>query len=202
MYRDIAQRMEDVVGAPMRVPPLDDTALDARTQALVNRLQAFHGLPPQKKAHDFYGMLARSPGTFAAFLDMGTVLSTDSTIGGRERELAVLRVGWLCGGPFVWGEHVIVARREGITPEEIERVIEGSQADGWGAKDRALLAAVEELHTDAMIADATWAELSRHFDERQLVELLMLVGHYHLTVFVQNALRVRLNPYNEGLEAR
>jgi alkylhydroperoxidase family enzyme len=140
-----------------------------------------------------------SPAVFASFLELGTELSSSATIPPRERELAILRVGWLCGAPYEWGEHVIVARRVGLSEEEIERVIEGSAAAGWTERERTLLRAVEELHVDAMIADATWADLARHFDERQLIELPMLVGHYHTTAFVQNALRIPLGPKNRGL---
>jgi alkylhydroperoxidase family enzyme len=202
MYRDSEQRMEEVVGGAARIDALDDSALDQRIWDLVDRLQKFHGLPPQREIHHFYGTLAHTPGAFAAFLDLGTELSTASALDARSRELAILRVGWLLGGPYVWGEHVIVARREGLSPDEIERVIEGSPAEGWGDRERALLKGVEELHADAMISDATWADLAAHYDERQLVELPMLVGHYHLTIFVQNALRIRLNPHNAGLPSR
>jgi alkylhydroperoxidase family enzyme len=198
-YRDSVLRTEEVVGSPARLDALTNTALDRRTRELIDRLHEMHGLTPREEVHDFFGTLARSPGIFAAFLDMGTELSSSSTIDPRLRELAILRVGWLCGGPYVWGEHVIVARRVGLSEEQIDRVTRGSAADGWGARERALLRAVEELHADAMITDATWAELAVHFDERQLIEVPMLVGHYHLTVFVQNALRIPLNPHNDGL---
>jgi alkylhydroperoxidase family enzyme len=202
MYRDTERRMEEVAGAPARIGALADSTVDQRIWDLIERLQKVHGLPPQKQLHHFYGTLAHTPGAFAAFLDLGTELSAGTALDPRSRELVILRVGWLLGGPYVWGEHVIIGRREGLSPVEIERVIQGSAAEGWSDKERALLRAVEELHADAMIADATWAGLAGHFDERQLVELPMLVGHYHLTIFVQNALRIRLNPHNTGLPSR
>jgi alkylhydroperoxidase family enzyme len=202
MYRNPDERMEEVVGGAARIDALDDSALDERIWSLIDRLQKFHGLPPQREIHHFYGTLARSPGAFAAFLDLGTELSTATALDARSRELVILRVGWLLGGPYVWGEHVKVARREGLSVEEIERVTKGSTSEGWSDRERALLKGVEELHADAMISDATWADLAAHYDERQLVELPMLVGHYHLTVFVQNALRIRLNPHNVGLPSR
>jgi alkylhydroperoxidase family enzyme len=202
MYRDTERRMEEVAGAPARVDALADSAVDQRIWDLIQRLQKFHGLPPQKHLHHFYGTLAHTPGAFAAFLDLGIELSTGTALDPRSRELVILRVGWLLGGPYVWGEHVIIGRREGLSPDEIERVIKGSAADGWSDKERALLKAVEELHADAMVTDATWDGLAQHFDERQLVELPMLVGHYCMTIFVQNALRIRLNPHNMGLPAR
>jgi alkylhydroperoxidase family enzyme len=202
MFRDPEQRMDDVVGAPMRVAALEGAEFDQRTLDNIDRLQRLNDLPPQKVVHHFYGAMARSPEIFAAFLDLGTELMGGSAIATRERELAILRVGWLCGGPYVWGEHVISGKRAGLSSEEIERVTEGSGAEGWTARERVVLRAVEELHANAMIADATWSELATHFDDRQLVELPILVGHYHLTIFVQNALRIPLNTHNPGLSLR
>jgi alkylhydroperoxidase family enzyme len=94
----------------------------------------------------------------------------------RDRELVILRVGWLCKAPYEWGEHVKIGKRVGLTQEEIERATRGSTASAWGEHDRAIVRAAEELHQDAMISDETWKVLSRRLDEQQLIELLLLVG--------------------------
>ncbi len=120
----------------------------------------------------------------------------------RDRELAILRVGWLCQAPFEWGEHVPIAKSVGLTAEEIERVTRGSGAPGWSDHDRAILRAVEELREDAMISDATWSVLAEALDEKQLIEFVMLIGQYEMVAYYQNALRLRLREGNEGLSAR
>lgn len=200
MYRDPAQRMAEITEPRPRLGPVEEAVLEQRTLDVMERLRRIHNTVPRSdEIHDFYGTLARSPAVFTAFLELGTELSSSATIPPRERELAILRVGWLCGAPYEWGEHVIVARRVGLSEAEIDRVTRGSAAEGWSEGEQAVLKAVEELHADAMITDATWAELARHFDERQLIELPMLVGHYHMTAFVQNALRIQLSPRNRGL---
>ena len=53
-----------------------------------------------------------------------------------------------------------------------------------------------------MVSDATWAALATRLDEKQLIELLMLVGHYHKVAFVQNSLRFSPREGNSGLSAR
>ena len=199
MYRDPVQRTAEVMGAGQRIEPLPDAAVDQRMLDVIERLRVMHDTPLSLQVHDFYTTLAHSPAVSACFLELGTELSANSTIPPRDRELAILRVGWLCGAPYEWGEHVIVARRIGLSEEEIARATEGSAAPGWTERERALLRAVEELHTDSMISDAGWDDLAGHFDQRQLLELPMLVGHYHLTAFVQNALRIPLSPRNPGL---
>ena len=95
----------------------------------------------------------------------------------RDRELAILRIGWLCQAPYEWGEHVHVAKTVGILSDEIERITVGSTAPGWCEKDAAILRATEELYADAMISDDTWAVLETHFDTQQLIELPIVVGY-------------------------
>jgi alkylhydroperoxidase family enzyme len=54
-----------------------------------------------------------------------------------------------------------------------------------------LLTAADELHTDACLSDATWTALAEHYDTQQLVEVPMLVGHYHMVAFALNSLGVQ-----------
>jgi alkylhydroperoxidase family enzyme len=119
----------------------------------------------------------------------------------RERQLAIQQTVWLCGAPYQWGEHVERTKKAGVSAEEIERIKEGSAAPGWSADDRALLRAVEELHGDAFISDATWAELAKRFDSDQLFELIVLVGQFSSVAYLLNSMRMRLEPNNKGFGA-
>lgn len=120
----------------------------------------------------------------------------------RDTELAILRTSWLCQAPYEWGEHVEQGKKAGVTDKEIERLIVGSSAKGWSARERAMMCAVEELHDDAMVSEKTWRVLARHFDDKQLFELLVLVGQFTMVAYFQNSLRLRLYAGNVGLKAR
>lgn len=196
---DPLERDRKIAGQPQRIATPEDAALDPRAEAAIEKLRLMHNYPPQARVHPFYRTMAKSPQAFASFLQLGGDLSADTTLDPVLRELAVLRTGWLCGAPYQWGEHVRVARKLGFDGAGIDRVREGAEALGWTEAEAAVLRAVDELHADAMIGDATWAVLAAHLDERQLVELLLVVGHYHMTAFVQNALRITLSPGNGGL---
>jgi len=114
----------------------------------------------------------------------------------RERELLILRTGYNCGSSYEWGQHVRLSEALGMDREEILRVAEGPDADGWSAADATLLRAADELHEHAKISDRTWARLAEIY-ERGLIEIPMVVGHYHLVAFALNSLEVELDP---GLE--
>ena len=146
--------------------------------------------------------MMRHPALFARQTDVGVTLLTQGKLSARDRELTILRVAWLCQAPYEWGEHVMIARHAGIGREEVERIVTGSVDPGWNEYDRAILRAVEELHGDAMIADATWAVLAARLDEAQLIELSVLIGQYQAVAYYQNSLKLRLHGGNKGLSAR
>lgn len=146
--------------------------------------------------------MLRHPDLFARQTEIGIQLLARGALPPRERELAIMRVGWLCGAPYEWGEHAIIAKTVGVTSADIERVIQGPDAPGWSERERAVLRAVEELFDDSMISDETWAVLAAHFNDKQLIELPILIGQYQTVAYYQNALRLRLHDGNPGLKAR
>lgn len=202
MATDTSARTAQILGQPPRLEPLPQDELSAEAMALIYRLREIVSIPREAPVLPLLTTLCRNTDFFLAFMEMGMLFMTASSLPARDRELAILRTGWPCGAPYEWGEHVASARRKGVTGEDIERVVQGSQAAGLADHDRAILRAVEELHADAMVSDATWAALARRLDEKQLIELLMLIGHYHKVAFLQNSLRFRPREGNAGLSAR
>jgi hypothetical protein len=87
---------------------------------------------------------------------------------------------------------VPIGRAAGLEDTEIERIKAGPGAAGWSPFDVVLLCAADELKDDSCISDATWEQLTAHYDERQLIEVLMVVGHYQLVSGVLNSLGVPL----------
>jgi 4-carboxymuconolactone decarboxylase len=197
---DIDAREGEIIGKPQRIKSLTPDEFDDDAKALVINLRRSLGLETAEIPAVF-GLMLRHPGLFRCQMDMGVQLFKGE-LSPRERELAVLRVGWLCRAPFEWGEHVDIAKRFGVTDAEIERVTQGSLASGWSVHDRAIIKAVEELLGNQMISDDTWNQLAKTWTERQLVEFPMLVGQYFATALQQNSLRVRLADDNGGLRHR
>lgn len=116
------------------------------------------------------------------------------TLPPRDRELLILRIGWLNQAEYEWAQHVEIARRAGITEAEIERVKQGAGA-GWSAKESALLQAADDLFEDSVVSDATWAALQRHYDTRQLMDVVFTVGQYNLVSWALNSFGVPLDDF-------
>lgn len=201
MAYDPETRNRQILGHPPRLQPVSDELIDDETMVVVNLVRDLHDLPHDGPLPEIVGVMGRNGPFFRHFFAAADLFQRQSSLPDRLRELIILRSAWLCGAPYAWSEHVAMGRAAGLSAAEIERVTQGSAAPGWTADERVLLRAVEELHADAMIADATWAALSGFLEHAQLIEVPILVGHYHLGAFVQNSLR--LTPRNEdGLAAR
>ena len=199
----IAAREAAVLGQGPRIAPLPVDQRTAEQQSLIERAQ-----PPAQVRQllgggdsEWVEIMARQPGLFAAHMAFAQKFMAEPTLSPRDRELAVLRLGWLSGAPFEWGGHVVIGKACGLTSEEIGRVRSGADADGWSDCERAILRAVDELHAGSMICDATWSSLCAELDDAQLIELILLIGHYTTVAYYQNALRFRLPQGNEGLRA-
>ena len=116
-----------------------------------------------------------------------------STLEPRERELLILRIGWLCRAEYEWSAHSRIGRLAGLSEEEIERIARGPDAPGWDAFDAALLRAVDELHRDAFISDPTWAALAERYDTQQMMDVVFTVGQYNLVSMALNSFSVQLD---------
>lgn len=168
-----------------RIPPLPREGRDPD----VDELLAGFRRPDGSELHIFT-TLARHPKLLKRWSAFGGVLLYRGRLGHRERELLILRTGYLTRAHYEWGQHVEIGLAAGLTDDEIARVAVGPDDSAWSAADSALLRAADELHADARISDTTWADLAERYDEQQLIEVCMTVGQYHLVAFTLNSLGV------------
>ena len=110
----------------------------------------------------------------------------------REREMAILRIGWLCRSGYEFHQHTRIGKEAGLSDPEIERLKSDPDAPGWTEAESALLRAVDDLHGDQFISDATWQRLSKHYDTRQVIDLVFAVGQYTMVSMALNSLGVQI----------
>ena len=180
-----------------RIDPLPEADWDEELRAILDT--RFQGTEARLGDNNIFTTLARHEALFRAWLPFGGFLLGRGVLPARERELLILRTGCNCGSSYEWGQHVRLSEGLGIDREEIMRVAAGPDAEGWSDADRTLLRAADELHEAAKISDGTWAALAQAYDERALIEITLLVGHYHMVAFALNSLEVDLDAGLEGL---
>ena len=175
-----------------RLNPVSLETADAPTREL------FDSMRPQARTMNVLRTFAHHPDLLRSWLGFAAYLLRSSTLEPRLRELVVLRVGWLCRSPYEWGQHVNLGRKFGVLDADLTRLTHGPDADGWSAAEAAALRATDELIEHHTLGDAAWADLTRHFATKQVLDLIFLVGQYQLVAGALNALRVERD---DGLDA-
>jgi 4-carboxymuconolactone decarboxylase len=151
--------------------------------------------------HIFATLGRADPELFRRWLGFGGALLAGS-LPGRLRELVILRTAARFGGRYEWAQHIGLAEIQGVTPAELVAVSNGEGAVElveWAPLERAVLRAVDETADAGAVSDGTWETLAEGLRESELIELLMLIGHYMMLTTVLGSLRVQLEPRAEAL---
>lgn len=178
-----------------RIPPLGLEQATLWQRLLMQTIERVGKLD----AANLWRLLMRNPRLLRGFLSFAPVLMPYGELPRRDTELVILRVAWNCRSRYEWGQHVDIGLRAGLPPEAIFRLTQGPAAPNWNEKERLLLQAVDELHRDCLVSDATWRGLTGHYDERRLLELLMLAGFYRGLAGVLNSTGL---PLDASLQAQ
>lgn len=112
----------------------------------------------------------------------------------RAREIVIDRTCALARCEYEWGVHVAnFAKRAELTDEQVRAsVLEPSTAACWSEAEQALVAAVDALHHRATWSEAEFAALKRHYDEPQILEIILLCGFYRTVSYLANGLALPL----------
>ncbi len=136
--------------------------------------------------------LAHHPALAMAYYTFGKHLLVTSTLPVRARELIVLRVASRLRSTYEWHYHVGYALSIGMRLDEIAAIGAGPAASGWSERDAAVLRAADELCGAAQLSDACRALLARHFDARQIIDLVFTIGNYVMLSWAIAALDIAL----------
>jgi alkylhydroperoxidase family enzyme len=112
----------------------------------------------------------------------------------REREIVIDRTCARTGCEYEWGVHVAAfAQAAQLTEEQVSATVLGSAGAGcWSPAEKALIAVVDALHERATLSAAEFADLSAHYDDAQIFEIILLCGFYRTVSYLANGLALPL----------
>ena len=183
---------EQSYGQTTGTPPLSSPRIDRIEKPYTAAEAAI--LSPRERNGEVLGVwstCANAPRLCNAWLEFTDYLLRESSLPIRDRELLILRIGYLNQGAYEWAAHRGLALSVGISEDELKDITIGSSAGSWSEWDSALLKAAEELHEAALVSEETWATLSRQYDKRQMMEVVFTVGQYNLVAMYLNSLGVQ-----------
>src|SRR3990172_3396099 len=113
------------------------------------------------------------------------------------RLLTTTHVAMLNGCAFCQDIKRAFAIRQKLGTQKFDALAEWRTSEAFSQRERAALAYVEEATLAKKVRDATFAELARHFDEREIAELTLCnaIENFY------NLLNVPLEIESDGLEA-
>jgi len=144
---------------------------------------------------NIYRMLLNSPPLAESWFNHSNAVRWKTSLDGRLREIVIIRMGHLTNSQYVLRQHVpSLALAEGLTLDECDALADWRGGKFFSERERAVLVYADTMTRDIAVPDAVFAEVKRHFNERQIVELTVLVGTYNMNARVLRALELDLEP--------
>jgi len=112
----------------------------------------------------------------------------------REREIVIDRTCARTGCEYEWGVHVATfAGAAHLTDDQVRATVRGAASEPcWSEAEQALISAVDALHDRATLSDAEFSGLAAHYDETQILEIMLLCGFYRTVSYLANGLALPL----------
>jgi alkylhydroperoxidase family enzyme len=175
-----------------RIAPLDEQHWPDEARDILGKAGE------SERVFNIFRTLARYPKLLKRWLPFANHVLFKSTLPAREREILILRIGWLCQSEYEFAQHVVIGRRAGLTDADIQRIVDGPDVAGWDPFEATLVRAADELRRDAFVAEGTWTALAARYGPEQLMDTVFTVGQYNLVSMTLNSLGVQLDPGLEG----
>jgi hypothetical protein len=151
------------------------------------------------KMFNIFRTLLGHPDGMRAFMGWGNfILSKRNSLPKREREIVILRIGFLCRSGYEWAQHVEIGLRAGLTEAEISAIKQGAEAPGWSAADASLIRACDDLNREQFITEPNWQGLRAHFSERQCMDTVLTAAQYTQVSMLLNTFGVQLDDFLKG----
>jgi AhpD family alkylhydroperoxidase len=124
-------------------------------------------------------IIAHAEGVFDSWRDYTDELLRKLELDPVLRELTILQLAHLRKCEYQWVHHVALARAVGVSAEQIAAIEEGREGDAsLSDTDREVLVFVREAVLDGEASEHAVAALSSRLGPRQVVELLLVLGHW------------------------
>jgi alkylhydroperoxidase family enzyme len=152
------------------------------------------GVPDYMAELSIFQVLLNHPTLARALNDLLATMLWHGALDSGLRELVIMRIGWLTACDYEWTQHWRVACGLGVHAEDLLGVRDWSAHDGFGAPERAVLAATDDVVRDGAVSAQTWAACERELgaDSAVLIELVTAIGAWRMIASILHSLEVPL----------
>jgi 4-carboxymuconolactone decarboxylase len=172
-----------------RIPMRDLSTMAAEDREAVEK-NAMNG-----RVFNIFKVLAHHPKLVKRWTPFAGHILAKQTLPFRDRELLILRIGWLNQAEYEFAQHELIAKRGGLSEADIERIKQGPKAAGWSAHEAALMQAADDLHENSVVSEETWAVLAKTYSTEQLMDAVFTVGQYNMVSWALNSFGVPVDDF-------
>ena len=173
--------MNDEQNAPRIALPTDEE-LEPEIQSTLK------AMPPL----NVFRMMARVPESFQPLIDFALSILIRGQFDPRKREIAVLRVAHATQAEYEWVQHVAVAKRVGVTEEEIEKIGVDGPVTGLDEEGNLLCRVADEISLRVRLSDPALAQIIERYGDQQAMELILCCSYFNMLSRLLESARVEL----------
>ncbi|MEM9773690.1 MAG: carboxymuconolactone decarboxylase family protein [Chloroflexota bacterium] len=127
---------------------------------------------------NIHKMIAHHPALMEAYTPLRYHVVGNSVLGGRLRELLILRVAHLIGSEYEWVHHVARGQTAGLTMDEIEQAKLGGHVEGWSAAEQHVLNSADEMIVNHQLSEGSVAGLRNAIGKEGVLDVVFTIGVY------------------------
>jgi alkylhydroperoxidase family enzyme len=138
---------------------------------------------------NLYRVIGHNETMLSAWLEFAYGLRRDCKTARTLRELMILRGAQIVGSAYEWHQHRRWAHQQGVSSEQIEDLFFWRESPRFSDPERAALALTEAMMAGD-VSDEVFAQVKKHFNPSEIIELTLTAGFYAMVPRFLNALRV------------
>ncbi len=140
-------------------------------------------------------MTANAQSIFLHRSRLSNALFTQIKIDPKLREIAILRTAKDCHSVYEWTQHVPAANHVGVTDDQIAAIEHWQNAKCFSEVERLVLQFTDEVNANVKASRATLEALKRHLGPPEIIELLIIIGHWRQTASILETTEVELEDF-------
>lgn len=169
-----------------RLPPLPDPLPPEVAMLFEERLKKMG------RILNLHHVLAHAPKLSKASAQTAFALRYETSTSRLYVELAIVRAGMNANGKYEVQQHKPMLLAEGFPLRKYNALAKWRSSKLFDAKERAILAYVDQMSNKGNVSDRTFEDLACHFDAQQILELTSAVATYYGISLLMNALKIKL----------
>jgi 4-carboxymuconolactone decarboxylase len=167
-----------------RIPYFDPAQAQGRARKQYERLPALNIFRRLGHSGEMLDGFVKLGGQILNFADLDPVL----------REIAIIRVGVLCGSTYEAHQHGRIGRGIGMSQALLDGIDEGPDAAVFTQLQRQVMAFTDDVVKNVRASDATFDPLCKALGYKQIQELVITIGYYMMVSRFLETFDVEIEP--------